>query len=91
MEFTKQYDPFTTVSNSTNSSSTSSSNSSSNVNAAGKTITISKLRARYPSLEPAGVGLLERLLDLDPNTRVTAEQALKDLYFIAGPVAEPHE
>lgn len=51
----------------------------------------SKLRSRYPSLEPLGLALFEKLLDIDPQKRISAENALKEPYFTVGRVLEPEE
>jgi cyclin-dependent kinase 2 len=39
------------------------------------------LAAQFPNLEPAGVDLLGRLLNVDPSRRITAAEALKHRYF----------
>lgn len=55
----------------------------------------SRLRARYEnSLGTLGASLLEKLLDLNPATRITASAALEDNYFWTGTTAgalEPHK
>jgi serine/threonine protein kinase len=36
-----------------------------------------------------GIALLDRLLDLDPSTRITAKDALQHLYFAPEKMVEP--
>ena len=56
-----------------------------------KTYERSKLRSTYVNFDPLGMALFEKLLDLDPLVRISAENALKDPYFTSGHVAEPLE
>jgi serine/threonine protein kinase len=35
----------------------------------------------YPGTEDNGIALLYRMLEFNPNKRITAEQAIKDSYF----------
>lgn len=35
----------------------------------------------FPSTDPRGIALLERMLEFNPNKRITAEEALRDPYF----------
>lgn len=51
-----------------------------------KTITLpaphpSQLRQKFPYITSAGIDLLSRLLTYDPETRITAEEALQHPYF----------
>lgn len=51
-----------------------------------KTITLpsphpSQLRQKFPYVTAAGLDLLSQLLAYDPNTRISAEEALKHPYF----------
>ena len=39
------------------------------------------LQEKYPGTEPRGIKLLERMLEFNPDKRITAEEALKDEYF----------
>jgi len=49
------------------------------------------LGARFPRASPEALRLLARLLSFDPHTRVTAEEALQDIYFVGlhDPTREP--
>jgi serine/threonine protein kinase len=38
-------------------------------------------RERYPATENRGISLLERMLEFDPATRISASEALLDSYF----------
>ena len=35
----------------------------------------------YPGTESSGIALLYRMLEFNPNKRITAEEAMKDAYF----------
>ncbi|EJF66602.1 Pkinase-domain-containing protein [Dichomitus squalens LYAD-421 SS1] len=56
-----------------------------------KTITLpapqpSQLRQKFPYVTSAGLDLLSRLLAYDPETRISAEEALKHPYFTESPL-----
>ena len=39
------------------------------------------LQTRYPATDPRGIQLLYRMLEFDPNQRITAAEALKNDWF----------
>ena len=39
------------------------------------------LREKYPGTDVRGLKLLEKMLEFNPDKRITAEDALKDEYF----------
>jgi serine/threonine protein kinase len=39
------------------------------------------LKVLYPGTEDQGISLLYKMLEFNPNKRITAEQAIKDPYF----------
>ena len=39
------------------------------------------LSDKYPGTDPRGLKLLEKMLEFNPDKRVTAEDAIKDEYF----------
>lgn len=45
------------------------------------TVYPSRIRRRFEGFEPLGVALLEKLLDMDPASRISAAKALDDEYF----------
>ena len=55
-------------------------------------MTISATAASASSaISDAGLALLEGMLTLDPERRITAEAALKHAYFREAPEPKPHE
>ncbi|KAK9390326.1 kinase-like domain-containing protein [Lipomyces mesembrius] len=47
------------------------------------------LRSKFPYMTSAGVDLLSRLLQFDPNKRITAQEALEHSYFKEDPKLKP--
>jgi len=48
------------------------------------------LETQFSNLEPAGLNILNRLLQLDPMSRITARIALRQVYFDKVSVEQTH-
>jgi hypothetical protein len=40
-----------------------------------------ELREKYPGTDIEGIRMLERMLEFNPDKRISAEDAIKDAYF----------
>lgn len=53
---------------------------------------LNRMSAKFPHVtDKTFFGLLDRLLDVNPRTRITAKEALNDPYFTTHKTFAPHE